>query len=85
MIPKYLMFAVALVAVATVAVAAMELAVLSQMQQDADAQSINKKCSPGSTPFDASQGRCFGHGPSAAIEDQVEEADDEEEEEEDDE
>jgi hypothetical protein len=40
MIPKYLMFAVALVAVATVAVAAMELAILSQIQQDADAKRL---------------------------------------------
>ena len=37
MIAKYLMFAMALVAVATVAVAAMEIAVLSQIQQDAEA------------------------------------------------
>jgi hypothetical protein len=44
MIPKYLMFAVALVAVATVAVAAMEIAVLSQIQQDADAQSSTGQC-----------------------------------------
>jgi hypothetical protein len=53
--PKYLVFAVALVAVASVAVAAMELAVLSQLQQDADA----KGCPPGLSGYNASQGRCF--------------------------
>ena len=51
---KYLMFVVALVAISTVAVAAMELAILSQMQQEADA--IGCKTS---TAFNASKGRCF--------------------------
>jgi hypothetical protein len=78
MIPKYLMFAVGLVAVATVAVAAMELAVLSQIQQDADARGCRT-----SVAANASQGRCVNPGPGL----QAEEADesDEDEEEEDDE
>ena len=50
MIPKYLTFAVALVAVASVAVvAAMELAVFSQNQQEADARGCILS-SPGTTP-----------------------------------
>jgi hypothetical protein len=75
-IPKYLMFAMALVAFATVAVAAMELAVLSQMQQDADARGCNR-----SIAANASQGRCVNPGPGL----QTEEADESDEEEEDDE
>jgi uncharacterized low-complexity protein len=59
---KRLMFAiVALVAVVSVAVAAMELAL---SQQDADARGCKS-----SLAVNASQGRCFGHGPSAAEED----------------
>jgi hypothetical protein len=76
MIPKYLVFAVGLVAVATVAVAAMELALLSQMQQDADARGCRT-----SVAANASQGRCVNPGPGL----QAEEADEFDEEEEDDE
>ena len=47
MIQKYLMFVVAL--------GAMELAVLSQLQQDADARG----CSSTSPAVNASQGRCI--------------------------
>jgi hypothetical protein len=47
---KYLMFAVGLVAITTVAVAALEVAVLSQIQQDADA-----KCRVFGTGYNASQ------------------------------
>jgi hypothetical protein len=53
MTPKYLLFAVGLVSIVTVAVAAVEVAVLSQIQQDADA-----KCRVGGTGYNASQGRC---------------------------
>ena len=71
MIPKYLMFAVALVAVATVAVAAMELAILSQMQQDADAKGCRT-----SQAVNASKGRCI----KAEIQaDNADESDEEEE------
>jgi hypothetical protein len=76
MIPKYLMFAVGLVAVTTVAVAAMELAVLSQLQQDADAQSSTGQCAR--TLKNASAQFC--HRIGNAAEDQAEETDDEEEE-----
>jgi hypothetical protein len=75
MILKYLMFALGLVAVATVAVAAMELAVLSQMQQDADA----KGC-PRSVAANASKGRCINPGPAAAEGDESDEEEEEEEE-----
>lgn len=71
MIPKYLMFAVALVAVATVAAAAMELAILSQMQQDADAKGCRT-----SQAVNASKGRCI----KAEIQaDNADESDEEEE------
>lgn len=64
------MFAVALVAVATVAVAAMEIAVLSQLQQDADAKGCRT-----SQAVNASQGRCI----KAEIQaDNADESDDEE-------
>lgn len=52
MFPKALMFAVAVVA--SVTVAAMDLAVLSQNQQDADARG----CRPGFIGDNASQGKC---------------------------
>ena len=52
---KYLVFTVTLVAIAGAALAAMELTVLSQNQQEADA----KGCSPGLTGYNASQGKCF--------------------------
>lgn len=48
------MFVVALVAIAIVAVAAMELAVLSQIQQDADARG----CPSNSIAVNTSLGRC---------------------------
>ena len=54
MTPKLLLFAVALVAVATVAVVAMEIAVLSQLQQDADAKGCRT-----SQAVNASKGRCI--------------------------
>ena len=57
MIPKYLLFAVALVAITTVAVAAIEIALLSQLQQDADA-----KGSRTSQAVNASKGRCIQLG-----------------------
>ena len=44
MVPKYVLFVVSLVAIAGVAAAAMEIAVLSQIQQDADAQSSTGQC-----------------------------------------
>jgi hypothetical protein len=75
MIPKYLVFAVGLVAVATVAVAAMELALLSQIQQDADAQSSTGQCARALK--NASAQFCHNLGNA---EDQAEETDDEEEE-----
>jgi hypothetical protein len=71
MIPKYLVFAVGLVAVATVAVAAMELAVLSQLQQDADAKGCRT-----SVAVNASKGRCIQPGLQA---DNADESDEEEE------
>jgi hypothetical protein len=43
-------------------------------QQDADARGCNR-----SVAFNASQGRCFGHGPSTAEEVEAEETDEEEE------
>lgn len=49
------MFAVALVSITSVAVATMEIAVLSQLQQDADARG----CSSTSPAVNASQGRCI--------------------------
>ena len=52
---KYLVFTVTLVAFAGAALAAMELIVLSQNQQEADA----KGCSPDLTGYNASQGKCF--------------------------
>jgi hypothetical protein len=55
MIPKYLMFAVGLAVTAVaVAVAAMEVAVQSQIQQDAHARGCNN-----SVAFNASKGRCL--------------------------
>ena len=76
MIPKYLMFAVGLVATATVAVAAMELAVLSQIQQDADARG----CRSNSVAVNASLGRCLKPDLQAENADESDESDDEEEE-----
>jgi hypothetical protein len=67
--------AVGLVAVATVAVAAMELALLSQMQQDADAKGCRT-----STAVNASKGRCFNPGPNLQA-DNADESDEEEEDE----
>jgi hypothetical protein len=70
---KTLAITTILLVVANVAVV---VGIILLNQQDADAQNINKKCSPGSTPFNASQGRCFR--PSAAEEtDEEEETDDE--------
>jgi hypothetical protein len=73
MVPKHLLFVVTLVAVAGVA-AAMEIAVLSQIQQDTDARGCRN-----SIAANASQERCVNPGPGA----QAEEAEEEEEEEED--
>jgi hypothetical protein len=64
MTPQYLVFAVGLVAIAGVAVAAMEIAVLSQIQQDADAIGCRN-----SQAANASQGRCVNPGPGAQAED----------------
>ena len=44
MIQKYLLFGVALVSVAALAVVTIEIAVLSQIQQEADAQSSTGQC-----------------------------------------
>ena len=54
MIPKCLMFAVALVSITSVAVAAMEIAILNQLQQDADAKGCRT-----SQAVNASKGRCI--------------------------
>ena len=79
MIPKYLMFAVGLVATATVAVAAMESAVLSQIQQDARC----KRLPSNSVAVNASLGRCVKpdlQAENADESDESDESDDEEEE-----
>ena len=68
-----------LVATATVAVAAMELAVLSQIQQDADA----KGCRSNSVAVNASLDRCVKpdlQAENADESDESDESDDEEEE-----
>ena len=74
MIPKYLMFAAGLVAIATVAVAAMELAVLSQIQQDADAKGCRN-----SVAVTASLGRCVNPGPDSQVDEEDSQVDEEEE------
>ena len=76
MIPKYLMFAVALVSITSVAVAAMEIAILSQLQQDADARG----CRSNSVAVNASLGRCLKPDLQAENADESDESDDEEEE-----
>ena len=70
MIPKYLIFAVALVSITSVAVAAMEIAILSQ---DADAKGCRT-----SVAVNASKGRCIKAEIQAdnADESDVEEPDD---------
>ena len=78
-IPKYLMSAVGFVAIATVAGAAMELAVLSQIQEDADARG----CRSNSVAVNASLGRCLKpdlQAENADGSDESDESDDEEEE-----
>ena len=70
MIPKYLMFAVALVSITSVAVAAMEIAILSQLQQDADAAGCRT-----SQAVNASKGKCIKAQVQA---DNPDESDDEE-------
>ena len=75
---------IALVAVASVAVVAMELAVLNQLQQDADARG----CPSNSPGVNASQGRCVKTDIQSDNADNADESDNdvevEEEEEEDD-
>ena len=73
------MFAVAVVAVTSVTVPAMELAVLSQNQQDADARG----CNPGSTGDNASQGKCLKPDLQAADAEAEDAAGDDEQEEDD--
>jgi hypothetical protein len=58
----------------------MELAVLSQIQQDADA----KGCVGGGTGFNASQGRCFKPDLQAENADESDDSDDSDDEEEED-
>ena len=70
------MFAVALVSITSVAVAAMEIAILSQLQQDADARG----CRSNSVAVNASLGRCLKPDLQAENADESDESDDEEEE-----
>ena len=79
MTPKYLMFAVGLVAVATVAVAAMEIAVLSQIQQDAEAQSSTGQCARALKNASASLCHNLGDAEEESAAEEPEEDDDEEE------
>jgi hypothetical protein len=79
MTPKYLMFAVALVAVTSVAVVAMELAVLSQIQQDADAQSSTGQCARALKNASAQFCHNLGNAEEESAAEEPEEANDEEE------
>jgi hypothetical protein len=82
MVPKQLLFAVMLVAVAGVAVAAMEIVVLNQIQQDADAQSSTGQCA--SALKNASAQFCHRLGTAEEEQDtQADESDDSDDEEED--
>lgn len=77
MTPQYLVFAVGLLATVTVAVAAMELAVLSQIQQDADARG----CPSNSVAVNASLGRCLKPDLQAENADESDESDESDDEE----